>query len=52
MKTEKLEIVRGSGNAFRDLGRENAELTPWGSNRPPKKIEITRSQHYCSDRVI
>jgi predicted XRE-type DNA-binding protein len=25
MKAEKLEIVRGSGNAFRDLGRENAD---------------------------
>ena len=25
MKTEKLEIVRGSGNVFRDLGRENAD---------------------------
>ena len=26
MKGEKLEIVRGSGNAFRDLGRENADV--------------------------
>ena len=25
MKTVKLEIVRGSGNVFRDLGRENAD---------------------------
>ena len=25
MKAEKLEIVRGSGNVFRDLGRENAD---------------------------
>ncbi|MBC7925793.1 MAG: XRE family transcriptional regulator, partial [Bryobacteraceae bacterium] len=25
MKNEKLEIVRGSGNVFRDLGRENAD---------------------------
>lgn len=25
MKTPKLKIVRGSGNVFRDLGRENAE---------------------------
>ncbi len=25
MKTEKLEIVRGSGNVFRDLSRENAD---------------------------
>lgn len=25
MKTEKLEVVRGSGNVFRDLGRENAD---------------------------
>jgi predicted XRE-type DNA-binding protein len=26
MKSEKLELVPGSGNAFRDLGRENADL--------------------------
>jgi len=25
MKDEKLEVVRGSGNVFRDLGRENAD---------------------------
>jgi predicted XRE-type DNA-binding protein len=25
MKTEKLEVVRGSGNIFRDLGRDNAD---------------------------
>jgi predicted XRE-type DNA-binding protein len=25
MKREKLEIVRGSGNVFRDLGRANAD---------------------------
>lgn len=26
MNAEKLETVRGSGNVFRDLGRENADL--------------------------
>lgn len=26
MKAEKLELVRGSGNVFRDLGRENADV--------------------------
>lgn len=25
MKSEKLELVRGSGNVYRDLGRENAD---------------------------
>jgi predicted XRE-type DNA-binding protein len=25
MKNEKLEVVRGSGNVFRDVGRENAD---------------------------
>ena len=25
MKSEKLEVVRGSGNVFHDLGRENAD---------------------------
>ena len=26
MKAKKLELVRGSGNVFRDLGRENADI--------------------------
>ena len=26
MKPEKLQLVRGSGNVFRDLGRENADV--------------------------
>ena len=26
MKREKLELVRGSGNVFRDLSRENADI--------------------------
>jgi predicted XRE-type DNA-binding protein len=26
MKSEKLDLVRGSGNVSRDLGRENADL--------------------------
>jgi predicted XRE-type DNA-binding protein len=26
MKTEKLEVVRGSGNAFRDLGHKSADV--------------------------
>ena len=26
MKGEKLEVVRGSGNVFRDLGRKNADI--------------------------
>ena len=25
MKSEKLEVMRGSGNVFRDLGRKNAD---------------------------
>ena len=28
MKAEKLEVLRGSGNVFRDLGRENADAEP------------------------
>ena len=27
MRRERLETVRGSGNVFRDLGHENADLT-------------------------
>lgn len=26
MKSEKVELVRGSGNVFRDLARENADI--------------------------
>ncbi len=26
MKSEKIEVVRGSGNVFRDLGREAADI--------------------------
>jgi predicted XRE-type DNA-binding protein len=26
MKREKLDVVRGSGNAFRDLGHDNADV--------------------------
>src|SRR5229473_732310 len=26
MKSEKLELMRGSGNVFRDLGHENADV--------------------------
>jgi predicted XRE-type DNA-binding protein len=26
MKVERLEVVRGSGNVFRDLGQENADV--------------------------
>lgn len=26
MKSEKLEVVHGSGNVFRDLGHENADV--------------------------
>jgi len=26
MKKEELEVIRGSGNAFRDLGKENADI--------------------------
>ena len=26
MKDERLEVVRGSGNVFRDLGHENADI--------------------------
>jgi predicted XRE-type DNA-binding protein len=31
MKTEKLELVRGSGNVFRDLGRANADAEQFKS---------------------
>lgn len=31
MKSEKIEVVRGSGNVFRDFGRSNADLEQFKS---------------------
>lgn len=31
MKTEKLELVRGTGNVFRDLGHKNADVEQFKS---------------------
>jgi hypothetical protein len=28
-KGEKVELVHGTGNVFRDLGRENADIEQW-----------------------
>ena len=36
MKREKLEVVRGSGNVFRDLGHENAMPSSSRPSWPPK----------------
>lgn len=33
MKGERLELVRGSGNVFRDLGRIYRELAPMKSDQ-------------------
>ena len=52
MKDEKLEVVRGSGNAFRDLGHENADAEPF---KAIPDVEIIRAldRHglSCSGRL-
>lgn len=36
MKREKLEVMRGSGNSFRDLGHQQADIEQFKAILPPK----------------
>ena len=40
MKTEKLELVRGSGNVFRDLGHKNADVEQFKSILAAEIIKV------------
>ena len=42
---EKLEIVRGSGNVFRDLGHENADTLQFKSILAAEIIKALERQH-------
>ena len=45
MKSEKLEVVRGSGNVFRDFGRENADVEQFKAILAAEIIKALDRQH-------
>ncbi len=45
MKREKLEVVRGSGNVFRDLGRENADTEQFKAILAAEIIKVLHRDH-------
>jgi len=45
MKGEKLEVVRGSGNVFRDLGHENADAEQFKAILASEIIKALDRQH-------
>lgn len=44
-KKEKLEIVRGSGNVFRDLGRNNADAEQFKAILATEIIHVLEREH-------
>src|SRR5437667_12339311 len=45
MKHEKLEVLRGSGNVFRDLGHENADVEQFKAILASEIIKALNRQH-------
>ena len=45
MKREKLEVVRGSGNVFRDLGHENADAEQFKAILAAEIIKALDREH-------
>ena len=45
MKSEKLEVVRGSGNVFRDLGHENADAEQFKAILAAEIIKTLDREH-------
>lgn len=45
MKRERLEVVRGSGNVFRDLGKDNADLKQFKALLAAEIIKAIDRQH-------
>jgi hypothetical protein len=41
----KLEVTRGSGNAFRDLGRHNADIEQFKAILAAKIIRVLHREH-------
>ena len=45
MKSQKLEVVRGSGNVFRDLGHENADVEQFKAILAAEIIKALDREH-------
>src|SRR2546423_14824451 len=45
MKSEKLEVVRGSGNVYRDLGHENADAEQFKASLAAEIIKALDREH-------
>src|SRR6202167_6325309 len=45
MKSEKLKVVRGSGNVFRDLGHENADAEQFKAILAAEIIKVLDREH-------
>jgi len=45
MKSEKLDVVRGSGNVFRDLGHENADAEQFKAILAAEIIKALDREH-------
>ena len=45
MKTEKLDVVRGSGNVFRDLGHKNADAEQFKAILAAEIIKALDREH-------
>ena len=45
MKRERLEVTRGSGNVFRDLGHENADIEQFKAILAAEIIKALDRQH-------
>jgi predicted XRE-type DNA-binding protein len=45
MKSERLEVVRGSGNVFRDLGHQNADAEQFKSILAAEIIKALDREH-------
>jgi predicted XRE-type DNA-binding protein len=45
MKNKKMEVVRGSGNVFRDLGRENADVDQFKAILAAEVIKALDREH-------
>jgi predicted XRE-type DNA-binding protein len=45
MKSEKLELVRGSGNAFHDLGHQNADIEQFKAILAAEIIKALNREH-------
>ena len=46
MKREKLEVVRGTGNVFRDVGHENADTAQFKAILAAEIIKALDRQHF------